>query len=56
LPGETDFVKISIYVTPAVRKRIEEAVKDDRRASFMHQGGILVEEALDARDKKAGRK
>lgn len=56
MPETPNYVKMSIFVTPEVRERIAASAKEDRRPSVMHQGGILIAEALDARDKKAGRK
>lgn len=48
-----DYRKISAFVPDEVRKRILASAKEERRPSFMHQAGILIQEALDARDKKA---
>jgi len=56
MADKDEYLKISVYVTAEIRERIEAAGKEDRRPSFMHQGGILIAEALDARDKKAGRR
>jgi len=45
----------NLAIPPDLRKRIEKSAAEDSRR-MKPQTIILIEEALDARDKKAGRK
>jgi len=48
-------MKMSIEVTPELRERIKKEAQRVRRFA-MDEAATLITEALDARDKKAGRK
>ncbi len=47
---------MSITLREPVMKKVTEWQQKDRRAATAEMVSVLVEEALDARDKKAGRK